>query len=122
MVVGLVDTVLMFLAGLTAQLRAIIDQQARIQRAADRATQLGNAQLQVVVGCARDQVNAQMTSLAVSFGAMNQLVALITVFAELAGLPAMPDLSSLGADAQVALAQLDDLVHTLQTFRAAIPV
>jgi hypothetical protein len=122
MVVGLVDTVLMFLDGLTGQLRAVIDQQARIQRAADRATQLGNAQLQVVVGCARDQIEAQMTSLAASFGALNQLVALITVFAELAGLPALPDLSSLGADAQAALAQLNDLVHTLQTFRAAIPV
>jgi hypothetical protein len=122
MVVGLIDTLLAFLGGLSAQLRALVDHQARIQRAADRAAQLGSAQLQVVVGCARDQVDAQMTSLAQSFGALNQLVALVNVSAELAGLPGIPALPELGADAADALQPLDDVVHLLQTFRAAIPV
>lgn len=122
MVVGLVDTLLAFLGGLSAQLRAIVDHQARIQRAADRAAQLRSAQLQVVVGCAREQIDAQMTSLGQSFGALNRLVALVNMFADLAGLPSIPVFQDLGADAAAALQPLDVLVHQLETFRAAIPI
>src|ERR1044071_8208187 len=48
MILGLIDTLLSFLGGLSGQLRAIIDQQARIQKAENRAAELGNAQLQAV--------------------------------------------------------------------------
>jgi hypothetical protein len=122
MVVGLIDVLLAFLGGLSGQLRAIVDQQARIQKAADRAAQLGAAQLQVVVGCALEYVDAQMTSLAESVAPVTRLLALINVFAEIVGLSPLPDFPNLGQDAQAALQPLDDAVQILQTFRRAIPV
>jgi len=121
MIVGLIDVLLSFLGGLAGQLRAIIDQQVRIQHAENRAAELGNAQLLVVVGCAREYVDAQMHSLAESVAPVNRLIALINVFAELAGLGPLPDLSDLGRDAQAALKPLDEVVRVLKEIRAAIP-
>jgi hypothetical protein len=53
MILGLIDVLLAFLGGLSGQLRALIDQQVRIQHAENRAAELGNAQLQTVVDCSR---------------------------------------------------------------------
>lgn len=53
---------------------------------------------------------------------MNRLIALVNVFAQLAGLGPLPDLSSLGSDAAAALQPLEDTVQALQQLRAAIPV
>lgn len=122
MVLGLIDTLLAFLGGLSGQLRAIIDQQVRIQKAENRAAALGNAQLQAVADCSKHQVSAQLQSLAESVAPVNRLIALINVFAQLAGLGPLPDLSNLGTNAAAALQGLDDAVHALQEIRAAIPV
>ncbi|HET9621799.1 MAG TPA: hypothetical protein VFP84_10550 [Kofleriaceae bacterium] len=122
MVVGLIDVLLAFLAGLAGQLRAIVDQQIRIQRAAARAEQLGNAQLQAVADCAQGHVDAQMTSVAESLAPANRLIALINVFAELAGVSALANLPDLGRDAHAALQPVEDAVQTLQALRRAIPV
>jgi hypothetical protein len=122
MIVGLIDVLLSFLGGLAGQLRAFIDLQVRIQRAENRAAELGNAQLLVVVGCAKEHVDAQMHSLAESVVPVNRLIALINVFSELAGLGPLPDLSELGRDAQAALEPLDEIVRVLKDLRATIPV
>jgi hypothetical protein len=122
MVVGLIDTLLAFLGGLAGQLRALIDQQVRIQKAENRAAALGNAQLQAVADCSKHHVNAQLQSLAESVAPVNRLIALVNVFAQLAGLGPLPDLSNLGDDAAAALQPLEDTVKTLQQIRAAIPV
>src|SRR5678815_369736 len=99
MILGLIDALLAFLGGLSGQLRAIIDQQARIQKAENRAAELGNAQLQPVADCSKHQVSAQLQSLAESVAPVNRLISLINVFAQLAGLGPLPDLSDLGTDA-----------------------
>jgi hypothetical protein len=122
MIIGLIDTLLAFLGGLVGQLRALIDQQARIQRAQDRATSLGNAQLQAVVDCSKHQLTAQLESLAESVAPVNRLIAVVNVFAQLAGLGPLPDLSNLGTDAAAALQPIEDAVQLLQQIRAAIPV
>ena len=122
LMVGLLDALLLFLDGLSTQLRAIVEHEARIQRAADRAALLGNAQLQVVVGCARDQVDAQMASLGQSFGGLHRLIALANALATIAGLSLVPSLADLGADAQSALAPVTDAIHALSVFRHSIPV
>ncbi len=121
MIVGLIDMLLAFLSGLAGQLRAIIDQQIRIQRAENRATELGNAQLQAVADCSKGHVDAQLLSLAESVAPVNRLIALINVFTQLAGLGPLPDLSKLGTDAAAALRELADTVRALQEIRAAIP-
>src|SRR6185503_340774 len=122
MILGLVDALLAFLGGLSGQLRAIIDQQARIQKAENRAAELGNAQLQAVADCSKHHVSAQLQSLSESVAPVNRLIALINVFAQLVGLGPLPDLSNLGTDASAALRGLDDTVKALQEIRAAIPV
>jgi hypothetical protein len=122
MIRGLVDALLAFLGGLAGQLRAIIDQQVRIQKAENRAAELGNAQLQVVADCSKHHVSAQLQSLAESVAPVNRLIALINVFAQLVGLGPLPDLSNLGTDAAAALRTLDDAVKALQEIHAAIPV
>ncbi|MGH9884452.1 MAG: hypothetical protein ACREBE_02920, partial [bacterium] len=68
------------------------------------------------------QVTAQLQSLAESVAPVNRLIAVINVFAQLAGLGPLPDLSNLGTDAAAALRSLDDTVKALQEIRAAIPV
>ena len=122
MIVGLVDTLMVYLGGLAGQLRALIDQQVRIQKAENRAAELGNAQLQAVADCSRHHVTAQLQSLSESVAPVNRLIALVNVFAQLAGLGPLPELSGLGSDAAAALQPLEDAVKTLQRIRAAIPV
>jgi hypothetical protein len=122
MIVGLIDTLLAFLGGLAGQLRALIDQQVRIQKAENRAAELGNAQLQAVADCSKHHVAAQLQSLSESITPVNRLIALVNMFAQLAGLGPLPDLSSLGSDAAEALQPLEDTVKVLQQVRTAIPV
>jgi hypothetical protein len=122
MIVGLIDTLLAFLGGLAGQLRALIDQQVRIQKAENRAAELGNVQLQGVVDCSKHHVAAQLQSLSELVAPVNRLIALVNVFAQLAGLGPLPDLSSLGSDAAAALQPLEDTIQALQQIRAAIPV
>ena len=98
MIVGLVDTLLAFLGGLAGQLRALIDQQVRIQKAENRAAELGNAQLQAIADCSKHHVATQLQSLSESVAPVNRLIALVNVFAQLAGLGPLPDLLSLGSD------------------------
>ena len=122
MLVGLIDSLLAFLGGLAGQLRALIDQQVRIQKAENRAAELGNAQLQTVVDCSRGHLAAQLQSLSESVAPVNRLIALVNVFTQLAGLGPLPDLSNLGSDAAAALQPLEDTVKALQQIRDAIPV
>jgi hypothetical protein len=122
MVVGLIDTLLAFLDGLAIQLRALINQQARIQKAADRAASLGNAQLQAVADCSRHHIDAQLQSLSESLAPVNRFIALLNVLGQLAGLGPLPTLSDLGVDPAAALQPIADTTKLLQQLRAAIPV
>jgi hypothetical protein len=122
MILGIIDVLLAYLAGFTGQLQALIDQEVRMQAAANRATELGNVQLQGVVDCAKQHVAVQMQSLAAASPPVNQLIALVNAFMELAGLPGLPDLSDVGSDAAAALQPLQDTVKQLQAIRKTIPV
>jgi hypothetical protein len=122
MVVGLIDTLLAFLEGLVVELRALINQQVRIQRAVDRAASLGSAQLQAVADCSKHHVDAQLQSLSESLAPVNRFIALLNVLGQLAGLGPLPTLSDLGADPAAALQPIADAAALLRQFRAAIPV
>jgi hypothetical protein len=122
MVVGLIDTLLAFLDGLTIQLRALIGQQSRIQRAADRAASLGNAQLRAIADCSRHHVDTQLQGLSESLAPVNRFIALLNALGQLAGLGSLPTLSDLGADPAAALQPIADTAKLLQQLRAAIPV
>jgi hypothetical protein len=122
MILCLIDVLLAYLDGLSGQLRAVIDQEVRIQNAATRAAKLGSAELQVVVDCAKENLAAQMQDLAAGAAPVNRLIALVNIFSQLVGLPQIPDLSDLGSDAEAALAPLEEAVKTLKGIRSAIPV
>ena len=122
LVVGLIDTLLAFLDGLAVQLHALVSQQARIQKAADRAVSLANAQLQAVADCSRHHVDAQLQSLSESLAPVNRFIALLNTLGQLAGLGSLPTLSGLGADPAAALQPIADTTKLLQQLRAAIPL
>ena len=122
LVVGLIDTLLAFLDGLVVHLRALIGQQARIQKAADRAASLGNAQLQAVADCSRHHVDAQLQSLSESLAPVNRFIGLLNMLGQLAGLGPLPTLSDLGADPAAALQPIADAATLLRQLRAAIPL
>jgi hypothetical protein len=122
MVAGLVDVLLAFLEGMRNQLKAVVQAQVKIAQAAARAAELGNVQLTTIVDCANANIEAQVKNLGESAAPVNRLIAIINIFAELAGLPKLPDLTDLGSDAQQALRALDGVVNTLKQARSAIPV
>ena len=121
MVVGLIDVLLAFLEGMRNQLKAVVDAQVKIAKAATRAAELGNVQLTTIVDCANANIEAQMKNLGESAAPVNRLIAIINMFMELAGLPKLPDLANLGSDAEQALSALDGVVNTLKAARSAIP-
>lgn len=122
MVLGVVDVLLAFLSGLSIELAAIVAQQARIQRSADRASQLGNVQLHAAVSCAQTQLASQLTGLSAAIAPVARLLSLASSIGALIGLAPLPAPTDLGSDVQAALTSVDQLTATLRAYRAAIPV
>jgi hypothetical protein len=118
---GLIDVLLFYLEGLRGQLQSVIAAQARIAAAATRAAELGNVQLRTVVDCANASMDAYLQNLNEGMKPLNRLVALLSLFLQLAGLPTIPDFKNLGDDAEAALAPLDAVIDSLKTVRAGLP-
>ena len=122
MVADLLDAVLALLEGLSGQLRAMVDQQRRTERAAARAAELGNTQLATVVACSNTQLRLQMENLTESLRPVNRLLVLVGVFSEIVGLPAPPQIRQLGTEPSGAMDRVEDITHALAIVRRAIPV
>lgn len=122
LLVGLIDVLLFYLEGMRGQLKAVIAAQVRIAAAATRAAELGNVQLRTIVDCATANLDAHLQNLGESVAPLNRLVGVINLFMELLGLPKVPDISSLGDDAEAALVPLDAAIDALKAAHAAIPV
>lgn len=118
---GLIDVLLFYLQGLRGQLQSVIAAQLRIAAAATRAAELGNVQLRTVVDCANASMDAYLQNLNEGMKPLNRLIALLNLFLQLAGLPAIPDFKNLGDDAEAALAPLDAVIDSLKTVRAGLP-
>jgi len=124
LVVGIIDCIIEFLKGIKQQLEAIIERLIEIANAATRASELGDAQLQLVVECAEDNINIQLEAMQQSFEPINKLIAVLNIFLGLLGLPEVPELGSLieSGNPEAALQPLDDTVKLLTDIRNAVPV
>jgi len=116
LVVGIIDCIIDFLKGIKQQLQAIIDQLIEIANAATKADELGDANLQLVVDCANENIGIQLQAMNDSLGPINKLIAVLNIF--------LPELGSLleSGDPEQALQPLDDVVKLLTDIRNAVPV
>lgn len=124
LLLGLLDTLIAYLEGLTQQLEALIAQQTRIADAAARAQALGDASLAHIATCAGDHARAQLQAMAAALAPMDRLVGSLNLFLGLLGLPAAPNLGSLisSDDPAEALEPIAQAAAALQSLRDMVPV
>lgn len=122
MIKSILHTIIVGLQGVRLKLLALIKQVERIIAASLKATALGNLQLQIVVDCANNNMDAQLQNLNAGMAPLNRLLGLMNVLCELAGLPCIPPIGGLAAIGEDALAPLDAIIKILQALEAAIPV
>lgn len=118
---GILDVIIVNLQGLRAQILTIINKQLRIIRAQTRAVALGSVQLMTSVDCATDDLTAFLNNLNANSAPLGRLINLLNAFLDLCGLPHLPTVNDLGADAAAALAPLDDAIKALQLVRKGFP-
>jgi hypothetical protein len=118
---SVVNVLIVLLVGIRIDLQAIIDAQAKIDLAGQRAIALGNLDLQASLSCAQANLDAQMELASAQVAPLNRLIFAVNLFCEIAGLPKLPELSDLGEDAEAALAPIDKLIAQLGEVKKAIP-
>ena len=96
----------------------------RLASVADRAAQLGDADLSLIAACGSDRVADQLSDAMKGLIVVGRLLGMITAFLQLAGVDvAVPDLSSLaGVPLAQLLAPLDALIASLRSVRDSIPL
>jgi len=124
LIIGIIDCIIQFLEGIKQQVQAIIDRLVAIASAASKADELGDANLQLVVDCAKGNIDIQLQAMNDSLGPINQLIAVLNIFLGLLGLPEVPDLGALieSGDPDAAFEPLDQTIDLLKNIRDAVPV
>lgn len=120
--VDLIDVIITALSGFIDQLGTIVEQQIKIAAALTTAETPGNEGLVEIAACAQTLNDQVMADLAAGAGPLNQVIGVLNLLLELAGLDPIPDLAEIGDDAEAAIDQLGTVVETLGTLRDAIPV
>jgi hypothetical protein len=122
-VVGLIDLILDTLQKARGQLLHLQQRMQQLQRALDRAGELGDAGLLAIARCAHENVAQEAANTGKALGSLSKLVALLNAFLGMVGAPEVPDLSSLsGRPLDEVIAPLDAIVEALQAVRRAVPL
>lgn len=121
MVKGILNVIITGLMGLKVKLRALIAQVARILRAATAAAATGNVQLQVIVDCANDNMDAQLVNMNSAFAPLNRLIGIVNILLQLAGQDCIPVIGGIGEVSEAVLAPIDAIIELLQNIMAVIP-
>ncbi len=121
MVLGTIDVLIAFLAGLSDEVTAIAAMEARLAELVAIATTV--PAMGPISASVTDQISGRRAQLTCALGDVVPLLGVVNVFCELVGLPPIE------IDADPQSGSLDDVaealataVHALQTVRAAIPV
>jgi hypothetical protein len=124
MIIGMLDTLIDFLAGLRDQIEAILRQAERTQAARAMAEELGDENLLHIAGCAEGHAQAQLQAMADALAPMNTLVSALNLFLGLLGLSEIPALDGLIdiTNPDAGFAAIDALVETLLSIRDAVPL
>lgn len=123
MVRSILDAMIQFLLALRAELVHLMAQGERINAAELRAVALGNANLQLVVDCARANFDAQLVNMNASITPLRRLLGVVNTLLHLASLPCIEiPIGSIDGINDEALAILDAAISALLTAKAAISV
>jgi hypothetical protein len=122
MILGFIDALLVLLEAIVLKLQTLVSELARIVEAETAAAELGSAQLNIIVDCARMNVDAEMQGLNAGFGPIASLLGVINLFLELIGMDPMPSLSDIGQDPGAGLQPILNFIQAMRDVRALIPV
>lgn len=116
----LVTVLIVYLVGLRAEIKAIIDAQARIDSASARAAELGSVTLAQMASCASANLSVQISAARNNGRPLNRLIAILNQLSSMVGLPQVPPVT-VGADMEAALDPLNELIQALTNLRSMIP-
>lgn len=131
----LIRLIIVFLKGLKASLKAVVDLNVKIDLGLGRLGELQglaaegkvsidlSIELQASLDCALDASLAMCAGIAQDAQPLNTLLGIIRAFVQLVGLPIeIPDLSHFGAEVSVAIDAIDVLLLLLTNVHAAIVI
>lgn len=119
---SIISVLIVLVAGIKADLQAILDAQSRIDLSAARGIALGALDLTAALDCAQANLDFQMELVRNNAAPLNRLIGAVNLFCSIAGLPELPSLAiEAGSDAASTLAKLDPLIAKLTKARNAIP-
>ncbi len=124
-ILGFVDALILLLEAFIGFLNRVISTLARIVDAETRAAELGSGSLSLIVDCANENAELDMTAFNESFGPLNLIFGLIDLFIGLANIPGVegiPQLSDVGVDPTAALDPIEDFLASIRVIRDAIPL
>jgi hypothetical protein len=122
-IIGVLDLVIDTLRQARDQFLHLQQQMVQINGAIDRATELEDAGLMAIAGCAQANVAQEAANVGKSLASLGKLIGILNMFLGMIGGPEVPDLSNLaGRPLHEVVAPLDDLVETLHAVRSAVPV
>lgn len=122
LVAGLIDAVIAALTGLKIRLQALLAKQLKLTNASLIAAKVGNVQLQTAISCSSANLDIQLANLNSQLAPLSRLLGVINFLLQLAGLPCIPAVPSLGALSDEILEPIDDFIKILQAIKAALPV
>lgn len=118
----IIDSLIAFLRAYKARVQFMYARLEAIVRAETRAAQAGNVQLQLLLDCARGNLETDLVNMNASFTPLQRLVGLVNAFLDLAGLPCLPDVTGISELSEIAIEDIELLISLLESIRALIPV
>jgi hypothetical protein len=122
LVADLVDVLIVGLIAIRGELGVMLAQKSRIASAAARAATTGNIDLQSIVNCAQQNLDAQLANKQAGMAPLNRILDLVNLLLELAQLPPIPSLDTIESLDESALTAMDVAIHALEVAKAAMPV
>ena len=121
MIVGLIDTIIIFLEGLVPELVALGELQTKADGIRSAGEDEGIQRLIDFADCLDADVASQTDALSKSLGPVGQIIEVMNILLSLAGLPAIPGIGDF-SDPAGGATLLADFVEVLSAIRDTIPV
>lgn len=121
MALDMIDTIILALRGLDAELLALEEQQTKITAAASVAVETDNTTLLEVTECAQQLNDTTFEGVVQSLGPINVFIELLNTFTGLIGLEGIPSLEG-GSDLSATRSLLTASINVLEALRGTIPI
>lgn len=119
---AVLNSIISFLRTMKAKIALFIAKFQRITAARLRAEEIGLDALKTELDCAESQLTLEFESVNKSLGPVNQLIAIVSAFMQIAGLGCIPAIGDFTTDfSQDLLSPIDSVISLLETIRDTIP-